>query len=420
MPSSGNGTAKSQVHDAKAVKLLKVDIRPSGTSDKHAENLRPQGNANESSPKTLSTGNSRSDNQAPARPSRLPQVGRIPRVVPARPLQTSPKSFSRPFARISMSQPLPNLGVVDLESIALGPSPERSPETREQAPEPRDDLSPVDSTHSGAQHNAFFVMSPRKDSEATTSSSSGAMSYAGTTAIIPKPGAALEEDEVWGEYDDLIWNEPVVDPGLVSSSQKPFFQYERFRSQLAAEASKEQRKSSVAATYLLDQNGATVPPRLELTSSSVYSPDLSANIKSALGGLVTPTSPSSFTDLFASYGDQNNGIITGLEADRNFPSHSRRDSESLSTHSKRGSSGGKSRLSTDSKLVNAPKQTTESSMAQVNLRVGSMTVSKWLTFGHVLFSPAREEILFSKESKHHSILVIDGLGNGKFHNFAYH
>jgi hypothetical protein len=57
----------------------------------------------------------------------------------------------------------------------------------------------------------------------------------------------------------------------------------------------------------------------------------------------------------------------------------------------------------------------ESPISQVNLRVGSMTVSKWLTFGHVLFSPAKEEIIASSpsSSKTHSILVIDGLGNGK-------
>ena len=53
-----------------------------------------------------------------------------------------------------------------------------------------------------------------------------------------------------------------------------------------------------------------------------------------------------------------------------------------------------------------------SPISKVNLRVGSMTVSKWLTFGHVLFSPAREAIVQSEGSKRYSILVIDGLGNG--------
>ena len=54
-------------------------------------------------------------------------------------------------------------------------------------------------------------------------------------------------------------------------------------------------------------------------------------------------------------------------------------------------------------------------ISQVNLRVGSMTVSKWLTFGHVLFNPAREAIEAAESgsgTKRHSVLVIDGLGNG--------
>jgi len=48
-----------------------------------------------------------------------------------------------------------------------------------------------------------------------------------------------------------------------------------------------------------------------------------------------------------------------------------------------------------------------------------MTVSKWLTFGHVLFSPAREEIMqLEGSAKRHSILVIDGLGNDDWSFYA--
>jgi hypothetical protein len=255
-------------------------------------------------------------------------------------------------------------------------------------------------------------MSPRKNSEATTSSSSGATSFAGTTAIIPEPGAALEEDEVWDEYDDLIGSEPLEAPGSATSPHGVPFLYEGFGSRSVVEVGEEHAESPVAA--------AKVPPRLELTSSSVYSLDLSANIKNALGRLPTPTTPSSFTEFFASYGDRNNSVITESGDTKHLSSsHSHRDSGSPSAHSKPGSPGENSRRSTDSGLVNVAKQANESPTAQVNLRVGSMTVSKWLTFGHVLFSPARERMLFSKEPKHHSILVIDGLGNGKFHSLVH-
>jgi hypothetical protein len=48
-----------------------------------------------------------------------------------------------------------------------------------------------------------------------------------------------------------------------------------------------------------------------------------------------------------------------------------------------------------------------------------MTVSKWLTFGHVLFSPVRDELVSEVGSlKRPSILVIDGLGNDDWSFYA--
>jgi hypothetical protein len=83
------------------------------------------------------------------------------------------------------------------------------------------------------QQRAFLVMSPRKNSEATTSSSSGALSFAGTTAVVPEADAALEEDEVWGEYDDLIGHEEAKVPESATSSHGVPFQYESFESRAA-------------------------------------------------------------------------------------------------------------------------------------------------------------------------------------------
>ncbi|KAG4273197.1 hypothetical protein FPRO04_14578 [Fusarium proliferatum] len=60
-----------------------------------------------------------------------------------------------------------------------------------------------------------------------------------------------------------------------------------------------------------------------------------------------------------------------------------------------------------------------SPLAQVNLRVGSIAVSKWLTFGHVLSSTVRHELVPIKGSvKRRSILVIDGLGNDDWSFYA--
>jgi hypothetical protein len=53
--------------------------------------------------------------------------------------------------------------------------------------------------------------------------------------------------------------------------------------------------------------------------------------------------------------------------------------------------------------------------SQVNLRLAAMKTSKWLSFGRVLFSPAHVEVMQpATPPAGNRVLVIDGLGNGKF------
>ncbi|KAH9223842.1 hypothetical protein DL95DRAFT_57774 [Leptodontidium sp. 2 PMI_412] len=357
---------------------------------------------------------------APVRPSRLPQVGRIPKVISARPEATSPKSFSRPFARLSTAQPLPKPQIIDKDSVGLGPSPPK-PST----PEPfqtrfpygeMEDVSRQSSAESktdstGASHHDFLAFSPRKNSEATTSSSGG-LSLAGITAVIPEANAALEEDEVWDEYDDLIENDDTVKvPVSATSSHGVPFQYESYESRRIRK-SKVQAKESptlTSAPKIKEQVIELPERRSALTSSSVYSGDMSARLRDALNTIPTPTTPMSFTDFFSGYGDRNNSVHgESAQKPRRSSHSSSRKSTSSSSHS-RSISG----LRTIAELENS------SPISQVNLRVGSMTVSKWLTFGHVLFSPAREEIMqLEGSSKRHSILVIDGLGNDDWSFYA--
>jgi hypothetical protein len=360
-------------------------------------------------------------NERSGRPSRLPQVGRIPKVVTARPQQTSPKSFSRPFARVSMIQSVPMLDVIDRESIAVGPSPQRSPSPPTEmepstAVEPEPQLSPE-------QQQAFFVISPRKDSNATSSSCSEPLSLVNVTAVVPEKDAALEEDEVWDEYDDLIGNDDgmKVPPSATSSHGVPF-QYEAFESRYAKREKKPNESPTIMTTPLFMDQREVQPLRLALATSSVYSPDFSKKMKDAFGGLPTPTTPLSFTDFIAGYGDRNNSVINGSGGNRQIssPTQKRNSQRTSSTHSKSASMNDMSRissdsrlLSTDSRLVPISEQHYVSPVTQMNIRLGSMTVSKWLTFGHALFSPVREEMLeIGERAKHHSILVIDGLGNG--------
>ncbi|KAK3045164.1 hypothetical protein LTS18_014425, partial [Coniosporium uncinatum] len=160
----------------------------------------------------------------PQRPSRLPQVGRIPRVVSKRERDRERKlsihSFSRPFA----TQPSPAV----MQSPVFPSAPEEtatydvSPANTHidsQAASPV--LTPIDdfgiaeqeegakerynSVGSRPKPEAEFMAFPpsRKNSE-ISSSSSGTISFPIPTAIIPPEGAPLSEDEVWNEYDDLL------------------------------------------------------------------------------------------------------------------------------------------------------------------------------------------------------------------------
>jgi hypothetical protein len=355
---------------------------------------------------------------APTRPSRLPQVGRIPKVISARPEATSPKSFSRPFARLSTLQPIQvPLAPVDKDSVALGPSPDKpstpEPYPAEQKMEDANIIrqssgdSKTDST--AASHRDFLAFSPRKNSEATTSSSGG-LSFAGTTAVIPEPDAALEEDEVWDEYDDLIEHgeddDTVKVPTSATSSHGVPFQYESYESRRIRKSKVHAKESpTLAQTPIIKEPPVEESParRSALTSSSAYSADMTARMKDLLTTVPTPTTPMSFTDFFSGYGDRNNST-PGDSAGKPLRDSQDSSRKSASSSHSRSLSG----------LLSIPEQENMSPISQVNLRVGSMTVSKWLTFGHVLFSPAREDIIgIEGSSKRHSILVIDGLGNGK-------
>lgn len=345
---------------------------------------------------------------APVRPSRLPQVGRIPKVISARPQATSPKSFSRPFARLSVAQQ-PPLANLDKESVAVGPSPPKpsTPELAQKQEEFRDSAVTKSSSDTSApSHRDFLAFSPRKNSEATTSSSGGlSLQLAGTTAVIPEADAELEADEVWDEYDDLMENDNNVPVSATSSKGVPF-QYESYESRRMRKSRMRPKESPTYPVVMSLPEAVNEPERISaITSSSVYSQDMNARLKDSLAAIPSPTTPMSFTDFFSGYEDRN------LSFQEEQSSRPRRSSQSSSRKS--GSSSDHSR--TTSGMLSISEQENPSPISQVNLRVGSMTVSKWLTFGHVLFSPAREEISQPADgsSKPHSVLVIDGLGNGR-------
>ncbi|KAK3297093.1 uncharacterized protein B0H64DRAFT_321203 [Chaetomium fimeti] len=356
--------------------------------------------------------------QAPSRPSRLPQVGRIPKVISARAEQISPKSFSRPFHRLSVQMPPVALEPQDQESVAKGPSPPKpsTPETSHDDPMsgnhsnisaliygvPR--LLPPTSNQNGQE---FLSFSPRKDSQCTTttssSSSGGLMTFADATAVVPSPCAPLAEDEIWDEYNDLLGEETIKLSTLQGSSWPKPLRLDGSTDKKYIEPALESPTLSPPPLPSLVQ---ALRAGMEHNSLSVRGSDVALEVKRMLDYEPTPINSVVISDTPCSQDDELDRVNSSNQKEK-APS-AQRDSCSSALQVRRSNASSSTQCSED----NSP-------LSQVNLRVGSMTVSKWLTFGHVLFSPVRDELVSEVGSlKRPSILVVDGLGNDDWSFYA--
>ncbi|KAH7032767.1 uncharacterized protein B0I36DRAFT_100400 [Microdochium trichocladiopsis] len=358
--------------------------------------------------------------EAKPKASRLPQVGRIPKVITSRPEHTSPKSFSRPFHRLS-TQITVGGQVEDSTRLAMPPlhdSPK--PLTPEAVCDDATDIecSEDESPEGGAvsAHGEFIAFSPRKNSETTTCTSSS--SYINHTAVTPQPSAPLGEDEIWDEYNDFMGEPPL---SATSSLGTPFH-LERYDSRLVRKRSAKTAESPTIkfqpSKEFWPQNNTrdSADNGKALTASSHYSADMTARINAAFRfGSDVPSTPFSVTEFVSGY------------SDRNAPAHDSFVPEkpvsvevsNISPNLDRNSSSSDANATAARNSSNSSRSSQESPLSQVNLRVGSMTVSKWLTFGQVLFSPVRDELVNVVGSlKRHAILVIDGLGNDDWSFYA--
>lgn len=387
----------------------------------------------------------------PAKRSRLPQVGRIPKVVSSRPspqpqpqplhleVPPSPRSFSRPFYLQNIDTYTPphqmtsQLSGFDTQSIAKGPSPPR-PATPELIQESSTNTS-VTSATGRLSHDVstatkgvreFIAFSPpRNDStctSSTTSSCSAAIvSYAAATAVVPSPGAPMVEDEIWDEYNDLLGEAP---PSATSSRGRPFY-LENVTKQLESPTINVEMciptiDASLTAPKIAPLRISNAP-----TISSVYSQDITIRHSDS------PATPFSVSEFVGGYGDRKHSIDTRIPAEAGthniFPSEPiaplPHNTENKVSGSQRSSASSRKSKRTNSSASSRLTAEDQSPLAQVNLRVGSMTVSKWLTLGHVLFSPVRNDLdnlASCPDSEHNcqSILVIDGLGNDDWSFYA--
>ena len=358
---------------------------------------------------------------------RLAQVGRIPMVVSRKDRRHTPNahSFSRPFQ--PGSQELQHLNSdTDLERPHLEIHTELLParpftevDSGKPASAPAQLLSSASDLGISLRQE-YMTPVERQVSQVSTSTGSEGLAY------VPAPVHTLHhatqrpfsryhgEDEVWNEYDDFL--DHVM---LPPKSKAMHAESERAALAQAITASSPpvpQRLQDMA----YDPSAETMEPGPLTQTPAIVFPEAvdearlsgefrlrRSRILSALHRSIDPTSPYSVARFFADGGDSGKSSAERL----------------------RGSAAGTSGFLTASPLLTAQNRSSGESASQPEvvlfdvvetgrdpaaeneLHYASLMISRWLSFGRVLVSPAQDEV-FNNPEKH--ILVLDGLCNEDF------
>ena len=341
--------------------------------------------------------------QGPRKP-RLQQVGRIPRVVSKRdrPHKPPPQSFSRPFARHDIAETdLPTLRSFDkgqgilakpslgIQTDVLSSAPWADQDSAKAASAPVQHSEPL----SGIVREEFLTFPPKHGSQVSGvsgSSSSGILSFAATTAVVPEPGTAPEEDEVWNEYNEFLDTVSSSPAQLSNESRNPLektLQKNRLAPSplhfVKADSTKSSPERLTAANLPI-----SVAPTRPLPSPPDRTKLLSADF---------PSSPGTISDLLAGYGDRNRS--SGFSQRKSGYTASRYSTSSIESDAM--SLAGDEATTTH---LPAAGQVAEP-VLRSDLRFNALMTSRWLSLDRVLFSPAHEELNSGR------VLVLDGLGN---------
>ncbi|KAH7405846.1 hypothetical protein DE146DRAFT_609724 [Phaeosphaeria sp. MPI-PUGE-AT-0046c] len=360
----------------------------------------------------------------PPRPSRLPQVGRIPQVVSTRlpPRRPSSQSFSRPFAN---DQPrpiaLPHTSFDSIGSMTASAGPLESYPVLQglSALAHGSAIATISPPADESRRSEFFKFPPRKDSEVSYSSSSGIWSFAPAfgTAVVPGPEAPLSEDELWNEYDDLL--DEVLSPVTSRTSQDRATVASQHPSleplPLKTKATRASSHSDCSATEVSY-------PSLHLRRSRLLA---------VLHSTQSPSSTVSFNEFIQDYGERKISVVdpvtgrlslpssprlsTGSAAKRStrsslpasLPASARQSKVTITSKSSKDRDSAAANRYRDSRLMEIAEAQDNGLVSMANLRFGALMTSKWLSFGRVLFSPVHFELKNPNEDR---VLVIDGLG----------
>ncbi|KAL9610980.1 MAG: hypothetical protein Q9167_004357 [Letrouitia subvulpina] len=338
------------------------------------------------------------DGLPPSKESRLPQVGRIPRVISKRdhPHKPPPQSFSRPFGRSATAKR--DASNFDRDEKADRGRPVLGVQTDLIPSNPwGDELSAKAASAPVGQNgppfvpgrDELFAFPIRKGSEVSVSSSSNLSSVV-ATADLQKSNVMANEDDVWNEYDELLDN--VESPASMPRDEIQRSNNGTKKSRMVP-APLQIRKDSTAYNPN-DYLPVELPPMSTAPSYGLPSPPIRSNLFSPN----LSSSPLSFSEFIAGYGDRNRGSTA-----------SRRQSTVSGSHYSTVSVKSTASDTEQKRLTQIMADKTRvKSEDQSNLRFSALMTSRWLSFGRVLFSPVHNEIQSNKQDR---VLVIDGLGN---------
>ncbi|KAI4174988.1 MAG: hypothetical protein LQ343_002015 [Gyalolechia ehrenbergii] len=335
--------------------------------------------------------------------SRLQQVGRIPRVVSKRDRQHKPppQSFSRPFPREdTLKQSPTSCSGARQQPHNLG-RPALGVQTDVIPSDPWGESTSAKPASAPARHQAqaqsglgddFLVFPQRYNSGLSGSSSSGTMSLVVGAADDERPTDPPQGDDVWNEYDDFldVVESPVTLP--VDSIENRNKRNSPPKSRMTPAPLRLRKDSAASSTH--STSAQELPPITAAPSSPLPSPP-------SMMTLLTPnlaSSPLSFSEFIAGYGDRNRGSTASKR--QSSVSGSRYSQASVQTIPSEAEQKRNTQIMAE--------KTRNSSGSQSNLRFSALMTSRWLSFGRVLFSPAHDGIQATKQDR---VLVLDGLGN---------
>ncbi|RAK77573.1 uncharacterized protein BO72DRAFT_99980 [Aspergillus fijiensis CBS 313.89] len=358
------------------------------------------------------------------RTSRLTSIGRIPRVVSRRerPHKPALQSFSRPFSVADSPSLLAPVGPKPNEfspSISQPPTVQQLESPQKQSVDGFDLANPfadlfqfsvLDFIAGPYAKDEFMTFAPRKESVVSTSS--GSESLAAITAVVPSPGADLMEDEVWGEYDDLI--DHVLSPQTTSTLFSIGSESDR-NLEMATMASKT-LQAELTSDQMKPPAGSVDGPKVELTPSSPVSTNGSvrlrrSNVPAESRTSIAPSSQPSFSSIIACYCDNRdeNKELTEQGPDSVMPLPlAEHPSGLLGSTALVASLSFEECRQRNTALFDIAERDREGPTALTNIRSGSLMTSRWLSFGRVLFSPGHGRAQSGDQER---ILVVDGLGN---------